>query len=165
MLSALMKSSGVTWKSIVLTFVVCVGFYLLAWSWMSRRQTGQGPWQVAFGTNAAGVPQLIIQQNALGLSNVTVLFASETLGTNGTGAVAFTKPQMRVPFGRVAYDDLMFQPGSVALDCFGHVIELLPRNLGLNGQAVPWRSGAEHSLGPTNKLSEDARKKFKGGYK
>lgn len=165
MLCALMKSSGVTWKSAVLTFALCVGFYLLAWSWMSRRQTGQGPWQVAFGTNAAGVPQLTLQQNALSLSNITILFASETLGTNGTGSVAFTRPQMRVPFGRVAYDDLMFQPGSVALDCFGHVIEMLPRNLGLNGQANVWRSGAEYTLWPTNKLSEDARKKLKGGYK
>jgi hypothetical protein len=165
MLSALMKSSGVTWQSIVLTFVLCVGFYLLAWSWMSRRQTGQGPWQVAFGTNASGVPRLTLQQNALGLSNITILFTSETLGTNGTGTVAFTQPQMRVPFGRVAYDDLMFQPGSVALDCFGHLIELLPRNLGLNGEAKAWHSGDEFTLWPTNKLSAEARKKLKGGYK
>lgn len=160
-----MKSSGVTWKSVSVTFVVALIFYLLAWSWLSRRQTGQGPWQVAFGTNAAGVAQITVQQNALGLSNVTVRFAGESIGTNLPGAVAFTKPQLRVPFGRVAYDDLMFQPGSVALDCFGHIIELLPRNLGLNGQAKPWRSGEEYTLWPTNKLSEGARKKLKGGYR
>ena len=165
MLRALMKSSGVTWKSATLTFAVALVFYMLAWSWMTRRQTGQGPWQVAFGTNSAGVPQLVIQQTARGISNVTVRFAGESLGTNGPGTVAFVKPKLAVPFGRVAYDDLMFQPGSVALDCFGHVIELLPRNLGLNGVAQPWRSGDDFTLGPTNKLSEDARKKFKGGYK
>lgn len=159
-----MKSSGVTWKSVSFTFVVALIFYVLAWSWMSRRQTGQGPWQVAFGTNAAGVPQITVQQNALGISNVTVRFADESVGTNVSGTVAFTKPQLRVPFGRVAYDDLMFQPGSVALDCFGHLIELLPRDLGLNGQPTPWRSGEEYTLWPTNKISEEARKKLKGGY-
>ena len=160
-----MQSSGVTWKSVVFTFVVALVFYVVAWSWMTRRQTGQGPWQVGFGTNAAGVPQLTVQQIALGISNVTVRFAGESLGTNVPGAVVFTKPQLRVPFGRVAYDDLMFQPGSVVLDCFGHLVELLPRDLGLNGQATPWRSGEEYTLWPTNKLSEEARKKLKGGYR
>ena len=165
MLRTLMKSPGVSWKSAVLTFVVALVFYLLTWSWMTRWQTGQGPWEVTFGTNASGVPQLVVRQDALGLSNVTVRFLGESIGTNGTGTVAFVKPKMPVPFGRLAYDDLMSQPGSVALDCFGHVIELLPRNLGLNGEAKPWRSGDEFTLGPTNKLSEEARKKFKGGYK
>ena len=165
MLRALMNSSGVTWKSAALTFAIALVFYVLAWSWLTRRQTGQGPWQVAFGTNAAGVPQLVIAQSSLGISNVTVRFSGESLGTNGVGAVAFTKPKLPVPFGRLANDDLMLQPGSVALDCFGHVVELLPRNLGLNGEAKPWRSGDEFTLAPTNKLSEAARKKFKGGYK
>ena len=165
MLCALMNSSGVTWKSAALTFAVALIFYLLAWSWMTRWQTGQGPWQAAFGTNAAGVPQLIIRQDALGLSNITVRFAGESVGTNAVGPVAFLKPKLPVPFGRVAYDDLMSQPGSVALDCFGHLIELLPSKLGLNGEAKPWRSGDEFTLWPTNKLSEEARKKFKGGYK
>ena len=160
-----MKSPGVTWKSAALTFVIALIFYLLAWSWMTRWQTGQGPWQVTFGTNVAGGPLLVIRQDALGLSNVTVQFAGEALGTHRTGTVAFVKPQMPVPFGRLAYDDLMSQPGSVALDCFGHVIELLPRTLGLNGESKPWRSGDEFTLGPTNKLSAEARKKFKGGYK
>jgi hypothetical protein len=160
-----MNSSGITWKSALLTFAVALVFYVLAWSWLTRRQTGRGPWQVAFGTNAAGVPQLVIQQPALGITNVTVRFPGEPVGTNGTGVVAFLKPRMPVPFGRVAYDDLMFQPGSVALDCFGHVVEMLPRNLGLNGEAKAWRSGDEFTLSPTNKLSDEARKKFKGGYK
>jgi hypothetical protein len=161
----LMKSPGVTWKSVVVTFVVALIFYVLAWSWMSRRQAGQGPWQVAFGTNSAGVPLIIIHQNALGISNVVVRFEGETIGTNSTGNVAFNKPRVQTPFGRVVYDDLMFQPGSVALDCFGHVIEMLPRNLGLNGQPNPWQSGVEYSLWSTNKLSEAARQKLKGGYR
>lgn len=160
-----MKSPGFTWKSFVMTFVVVTAFYLLAWSWMSKRQTGKGPWRVDFRTNATGIPHLIIAQPALGISNVTVRFEGEQLSpTNTVGTVAFLQPRMNTPFGRVVYDDLMFQPGIVTVDGFGHVIELAPRNLGLNGKAVPWRSGATYSLSPTNKVSAEERKQWKGGY-
>jgi hypothetical protein len=161
-----MKQRLATWKSVVLTFCLALVFYVLAWSWMARKQTGKGPWQVEFTTNGMGVPQLVISQPALGLSNVTVRFEQERLApTNGVGAVAFLQPRMTVPYGRVIYDDLMFQPGSVALDCFGHVVEMVPRDLILNGSPVPWRSNSEHPLLPTNKIPAEVRKKWKGGYK
>ena len=165
MLRALMKPAGISWKSFTVTFVLALIFYALAWTWLSGRQTGRGPWVVEFGTNAAGVPQLVLAQNSLGISNLTVRFAGESLGTNRPGTVSFTKPQQRTPFGRVAYDDLMFQPGAVALDCFGHVVELLPRQLGLNGQPLNWSNHVEFVLWPTNKISDEARKKLKGGYR
>src|SRR5258706_7171523 len=118
-----MKSRAPTWKTVVLTFVIALVFYLAAYSWLHQRQTGKGPWQVNFTTNSAGVPQIIIAQPTLGISNVTVQFSSEQLAaTNGMGVVAFAKPRQLTPFGRVVYDDLMFQPGDVAVDCFGHVV-------------------------------------------
>lgn len=161
-----MKPSGVTWKSVVLTFVLAVIFYVVAWSWMSRRQTGKGPWRVDFMTNSAGTPQLVIAQPALGLSNIVIRFEGETLASsNGTGSVSFSQPRQGTPFGRVVYDDLMFQPGSVALDIFGHVVEMVPRSLVLNGKPVEWRSGSQHFLFETNKVSADVRKKWKGGYR
>src|ERR1051325_3357335 len=105
-----MKSSIATWKSVVITFALAVIFYALAWSFMSRRQSGKGPWQVNFTTNSAGVPQLIIDQPALHISNVTVQLIGEKLGpTNSTGTVAFAVPRRPTPFGFVVYDDLMFQ--------------------------------------------------------
>jgi len=161
-----MKSPGVTWKSVVFTFVLAVFFYALAWTWMKNRQTGKGPWQVTFATNAVGVPEMIIAQPALGISNVVVRFEDERLATtNSTGVVTFSKPRMKTPFGQVVYDDLMFQPGSVAVEAFGHVVEMIPRNLGLNGKINRWESGAEYSLFPTNKVSAEERKKWKGGYR
>ena len=161
-----MKSRAVTWKSVLLTFVFAVIFYALAYSWMSRRQTGRGPWQASFTTNATGVPQLVISQSALAISNVTIQFVGEQLApTNQTGTVAFARPKQTTPFGYVAYDDLMFQPGVVALDCFGHLVEMLPTALGLNGKRFGWTNGSVYSLTATNKLSADARKKLKGGYK
>ena len=161
-----MNSRGVTWKSVVLTFVAALIFYLAAYSWLTRRQTGKGPWQVNFTTNMQGVPRIVVSQATLGISNVIVQFGREQLTPgNTTGTVDFAKPRQSTPFGRVAYDDLMFQPGIVALDCFGHLIEMSPRTLGLNGKAVGWTNGALHSLDETNKLSDEARKKLKGGYR
>jgi hypothetical protein len=161
-----MKSRAATWKSVVLTFVLAAIFYLLAYSWMHKKQTGRGPWKVIFATNSVGVPQLIIHQRALGLSNITVQFAGEKLApTNAIGAVAFAKPKQPTPFGFVAYDDLMFQPGDVALDCFGHLVEMVPSALGLDGVRFEWTNNAFYSLVETNKLSAEARQKLKGGYR
>jgi hypothetical protein len=161
-----MKSPVATWKSVVLTFVCAVIFYAFAWSWLNKRQTGHGPWDVNFSTNSAGVPQLIIAQSSLGLSNVIVRFEGETLApTNSTGVVSFRQPKAPTPFGRVVYDDLMFQPGSVAVDCFGHIVEMIPRAIILNSVSNGWRNDSVHLLFPTNKLSPELRKKIKGGYR
>jgi len=161
-----MKSRAPTLKAIAITFVIALVFYLAAYSWMHKQQTGKGPWQVSFTTNSAGVPQLIIAQPALGISNITVQFSGEQLATtNRTGAVAFDKPRQPTPFGRVAYDDLMFQPGDVALDCFGHIVEMVPSALGLNSVRFGCTNNSVYSLAATNKLSDAARKKLKGGYR
>lgn len=161
-----MKQRSFTWKSVVFTFVIAAIFYALAYAWMTRRQIGRGPWQVAFTTNAAGVPQLIVAQPTLHISNVTVHFTGEQLNrSNSTGSVSFSKPQMPVPFCDVAYDDLMFQPGIVTLDCFGHLVELSPRALGLNGAARPWTNGVIYELSPSDRMSADLRRKLKGGYR
>jgi hypothetical protein len=161
-----MKSPVATWKSVALTFVGALIFYALAWSWMNKWHTGKGPWEVNFSTNSAGVPQLAIAQPSLGLSNITVLFEGEMLAaSNRTGFVAFDKPKTPMPFGRVIYDDLMSQPGSVAVDCFGHVVELIPRALILNTVSNGWRNDSIYSLFPTNKLPAEVRKAWKGGYR
>jgi hypothetical protein len=161
-----MKSTDVTWKSIVLTFVIAAGFYVVVYSWLQKRQMGKGPWHVNFTTNSAGLPRLIIHQSSLGISNVVVQFVGERPEpVNQTGVVQFAKPRQPVPFGVVLYDDLMFQPGAVALDCFGHVVEMVPSALGLNGLRLGWTNDSVHFLSASNKLPADARKKFKGGYR
>ena len=161
-----MKSPAVTWKSVALTFVGAVIFYALAWSWMNKWHSGKGPWVVNFSTNSAGVPQLVIAQPSLGFSNITVRFEDEMLAaTNGTGFVSFDGPKKTTPFGRVIYDDLMSQPGSVVVDCFGHVVEMIPRALFLNSISNEWRNDSVYLLSSTNKLSIDVRKKLKGGYR
>src|ERR1051325_5035805 len=110
----MMKSGPIPLKSIALTFVLALVFYIVAYSWLSRRQTGKGPWQVTFTNDLAGVPEIIVNQSALGISNVTVRFQQEKLAPmNSLGTVAFTKPNLPVPFGVLLFDDLMFLPGTV----------------------------------------------------
>jgi hypothetical protein len=160
-----MNSHAITRKSVILTFIIAAVFYAGAYAWLSRRQTGKGPWQVTFATNDAGTPHIVIGHPLLGISNVIVQFEGERLeSTNRTGAVAFATPRRSVPFGDVAYDDLMFQPGIVALDCFGHIVEMAPVALGLNGKRVAW-TNQTHSLTSADKLPEAARRKFEGGYR
>jgi hypothetical protein len=161
-----MSSRALTWKSIIFTFAIATVFYVLAYHWLSGRQTGKGPWKVDFSTNAVGVPQLTIAHTALGLSNIVVQFPGEQLTPSNTvGTVAFAKPRAPTPFGVVVYDDLMFLPGDVALDCFGHIVEMVPRALGLNTVAHGWTNNCTFVLSTTNKLSAAARAKLKGGYR
>ena len=161
-----MNSRSATWKSVVFTAVLAVIFYVIGYSWVSRRQAGSGPWQADFATNAAGIPQVTFSHPARGISNVMVQFTGEKLApTNTTGHVSFAKPKAVTPFCTVAYDDLMFQPGVVTLDCFGHLVEMTPKALGLNGTAFPWTNGAAYSLSSSDKISAEDRTKLKGGYK
>jgi hypothetical protein len=53
----------------------------------------------------------------------------------------------------------------VALDCFGHIVEMVPRALGLNSVTYGWTNDTTYVLSPTNKLSAAARGKLKGGYR
>ncbi len=166
MLRSPMKSRLPTPVALVLSFILAAGFYWLAYSWLSRRQTGKGPWEVEFTTNRLGEPRLVIAQTALGIKGVVVDFPGETFpSTNPPQTVLFAKPRQSTPFGRVVYDDLMFQPGDVALDCFGHVVEMVPMALGINAVAYKWTNDLTYLLQPTNKLSPEVRKKLKGGYK
>lgn len=161
-----MKSARVTFLSIALTFVAATIFYFAAYTWLTRKQTGKGPWEVTFTNDVAGVPELIIRQANLGVSNVHVRLLGEKLSkTQQTATVEFLKPQQAVPFGQLLYDDLMFLPGTVTLDVFGHEVELLPRVLVLNRKPVPWASNSTNDLAPSAKLPAEARKQIKGGYK
>lgn len=161
-----MKPRGLTVKSIALTFVLALVFYFIAYSWLSQRQVRKGPWQVVFTSDPTGVPVIVITQPNLGLSNVTLRFPEEKIpATSSTSLVLFDTPQKPVPFGTLLYDDLMFLPGIVTFDLFGHEIELQLHDVVLNRSKHPWQSGETISLWATNKLPASARiPKKKMGY-
>jgi hypothetical protein len=135
----------------VLTVVGYVAFYACD----ARLRSRHGPWAVTFGTNPAGTPTLRIDQPSLGISGVEVRFPGESLppGTPPLPVtVRFETPTQAVPFGKTAFDDLMYLPGTVVLHCFGHEVQLVPRQLYLNRAAADWTPDTVHDLEPGDRL-------------
>ncbi len=148
-------------RHLLIAFALAVGIYGLFFSCDMALRKRKGPWFVDFQTNTAGNATLTINQPALRITNVQVVFLNET--AHSTGRVAFDRPQQTVPFGRTKFEDLTYLPGSVAFDFFGHELELLPRTLYLNKKEHPWKPNEVIELTPAEKLppgaSHDPRKK------
>jgi hypothetical protein len=145
--------SGFSAKSVALLFIAVLLFYLGAFYGCEYMRVRKGPWEVQFNNNAAG-PSIVVHQPKLGISGVKIVFHDEQASATGlSDRVAFNRPLMTTPFGKVIYEDLTFLPGVVTFDLFGHEIELLPRVLIVNKREVPWVSNSTVELFRTNKLA------------
>jgi hypothetical protein len=145
---------GITPIKILITFAVVLLFYATAFTWLQHRQTRKGPWEATFVTDPAGNPSITIYQPKLNIAEVKLVFRGEKADqTNLSQTVRFDRVDAVVPFGEVIFHDLMFLPGTVTMDLFGHEVELLPRTLIVNKKEVPWKSNTAIELSPTNKLS------------
>jgi hypothetical protein len=114
--------------------------------WLDQTlRTRRGPWTVEFGSAGGGAPALRIDQPALGIREVRVVFVGETAAPT-SAVVRFDAPERPVPWGRVKYEDLTYLPGVVTLELFGHELELLPRTLYVNRQPVGWISRTNLTL-------------------
>ena len=142
-------------RHLAIGFLLALFVYITFFACDQRIRQRKGAWEVSFQTNSAGFPGILVNQRALQITNVEIVFLGEAL-TNGGGFVAFSKPQQSVPFGKVKFEDLTYLPGSVAFDFFGHEVELLPRTLYVNKKEVPWKSGTTIELKPTEKLPPEA---------
>lgn len=149
-------------RHLAIGFIAALLVYVTFFSCDQRLRQRKGPWEVSFQTNETGFAAIIVNQPALQITNVQIVFVGETV-TNVDGSVFFQRPQQAIPFGKVKFEDLTYLPGSVAFDFFGHEVELLPRTLYLNKKEFPWKSGARHELTTDQKLppeaSYDPRKK------
>ena len=139
-----MKSDNLP-RNAVFVFALALVVYILAYSGLESRRTRQGPWQIAFTNDAAGTPALVINQPALGITNVRISFPGETLPppTNSLTALALVEPRpvpFAVPFGQCVFMDATSLPGTLAFELFGHEIQLLPRVLTIDKVEQPWRS-------------------------
>ncbi len=152
-----MKTDGL-WKAFGAVFLAVLILYVVSFAWLSGRQVQRGPWQVAFQRAASGVPMLVLNQASLGITNVTLRFPEEQLPQGYANAtVRFDSPLRQPPFGRLIFHDLMFLPGTITLDLFGHEVELLPRTLVLDRQEQPWCPNLTISLWSSNKLPPESR--------
>jgi hypothetical protein len=138
------------WKHLMagfgLALVIYVGYFALD-QHLRRRK---GAWEVQFTTNSTGMAEIVVNEPALGITNVQIVFLGEHPSARGT--VLFDKPEKPLPFGKSKFEDLTFLPGSEAFDFFGHEVELLPRTLYLNKQEQGWTSGKVFELRPEQKL-------------
>lgn len=150
----LVDSSDRLPKHLLIAFFIALGIYVLFFAGDQWTRTHKGPWEVAFETNAQGEATIVVNQPKLGIADVRITFSGEQ-ATN-TGTVRFDKPRKPLPYGTNKFDDLTYQPGSVAFGFFGHELELLPRTLYLNKKEHPWVSGTNFVLKPDEKLPPEA---------
>jgi hypothetical protein len=152
-----MKSEGILRPVLValgLALIIYVGGFSLDQHFRTRR----GPWRVTYATEPSGTPFIKVDEPALGISNLKIVFNGES-ATNASGVVAFDIPEKPVPFGSVKFEDLTYLPGTVTLDLFGHEIELIPRTLFINREERPWQSNVVITLSPSDKRSLPPRPK------
>jgi hypothetical protein len=137
------------WLRVVAGFAAVALGYLVLFHLIEGRRVAKGPWQVTF-TVHAGAPTLRVNQPALGIRDVQLVFTAAQVATNLLQTFEFDQARpvpFELPFGRCVFLDTTFLPGTVVLEAFGHEIQLLPRVLTINRVEQPWRSGARIELG------------------
>lgn len=128
-------------------FLVVVFLYFGIFYGLEYLQTYRGPWQITFANTDGGHPLMVIRQPHLGIHAVRIKFIdAPPTALSKPRTVRFSHPREPVPFGKVIFDDLMFLPGTVVLECFGHQIELVPRLLKVDQREYEWRSPLSISL-------------------
>lgn len=137
-----MKRDHFLWRAILGFALILIG-YLAVFKWIEHRRVVKGPWVVTFAAES-GVPVLIVNQHKLDIHDVRITFPDERAATNAAQALKFSQARavpFDVPFGKCVFLDPMFLPGTVALEMFGHEIQLLPRALTIDKAERPWRNG------------------------
>lgn len=151
------ESTNSPWKVFgvpaLLALVGYVGFYACD----ARLRTRRGPWEVTFKRDADGTPAVGIAHPDLAISNIWVRFPGESLAgepTNLPATLTFAVPEQTLPFGKLAFEDLTYLPGTVVLHCFGHEVQMLPRWLYLDRSAKGWTNNARYDLVPATKPAQ-----------
>ena len=146
-----MNSGGIA-KHLFLAFSAALALYVVGYSLDAHLRTHKGPWAVSFAASTNGTPTLTLTQEKLGVTNLKITFPGEHVVLTNATLVRFDAPAKAVPFGECIFDDLMYLPGTVTLQVFGHEIELLPRTLIVNKQERPWKSDVTIELTAAEKL-------------
>ncbi len=150
-------------KAFVGIFFATLFLYVTFYGACTAVRRKGGPWVVTQDRLADGTPVLRIEHHRIiGLSNVvSITFPGEHAPERFTNAPLqriYTLPVTNaLPFGPVEFVDVTFLPGTIALDAFGHLIEMVPRTLYLDGQEIPWVPGTNIVADPAIKLPKERR--------
>lgn len=141
-------------KRVFVMFVATLFGYVTLYGGCQLVRRRGGPWNLTYAMASNGVPELRIEHpKLLGPQPVVLSFPGEKPGRTDLPITAvFSVPITNaMPFGPVIFVDNSLLPGTVAVNCFGHVVELVPRTLFVDMKEVPWTPGAHIVLSPTNK--------------
>ena len=132
---------------------------------MAYRHRG-GPWAVTQDKQSDGTPLMKVEHHrVLASGPVTLTFPGETAPSRFTNAPyqrVFSMPNTNIfPYGPILFLDTTILPGSVAFDVFGHIVEILPRTMILDGREIPWIPGTNIAVPATGKIPADQRPKRK----
>jgi len=136
-------------RHFALAFVIAILLYFVAYQGIEHRRTRKGPWQVIFTNSPAGDPGIVINQPALGLTNVQIQFTGALRQSKSASVLEFSQPRQvpyDLPYGRCVFMDTTFLPGTVTFQFFGHEIELLPRVLIIDHTEHRWQSDTALAL-------------------
>jgi hypothetical protein len=131
-------------KRLAVAFILALALYASTYAWIEHRRKAAGPWQVTFTQHTSGAPALVVNQPALGITNVHVLFEGTDVDAITLETFAPTEPRavpFDVSFGRCVFMDLTSLPGTIVLEMFGREIQFLPRVLTIDKVERPWQSG------------------------
>ncbi len=153
-----MKSDNLL-RHLVVPLAMAVVIYVIFYTWIEHRRTRKGPWEVTFTNDASGAPALVINQPGLAITNLQITFPGETAHTNTT--LSFRTPQdvpWDLPYGKCVGMDTTFLPGMIAIDLFGHEIQLIPRVLTIDQKEMPWVSNQTIPVAGTNAVAAHSTK-------
>ena len=153
-------------RTVIGLFVATLFFYITVYGGcMAYRRQG-GPWAITQDKAPDGTPIIRIEHHRI-LSNapVTLRFPGEVAParfTNHPLLRIYSQPNTNaLPYGPVVFLDTTFLPGNVTLYVFGHLVEMIPRTLFIDGKDVGWNPGTNISISPDYKLPVEVRPKPK----
>lgn len=141
-------------KKLFWTFIGTLFLYVTIYGGCQAMRVRGGPWNVTYAFGEAGVPELRIEHpRLLGPVPVVLRFPGEKPSRADLPiTVVFSAPITNaMPFGAVIFVDTTQLPGTVTLNCFGHIVEMVPRTLFVDLKEVPWTAATNIVLSAATK--------------
>lgn len=133
-------------KKFFFLFIATLFLYVTVYGACQAMRVRGGPWNLTYALGDDDVPELRIEHpKQLGPDPVVLRFPGEKpTRTDLPITAVFSVPiTNNMPFGPVLFVDTTLLPGTVAVQCFGHVVEMVPRTLFVNFNEVAWEPGAQ----------------------
>lgn len=140
------------WKIFLRVGLVSLIGYIAVFWWIENSRRKNDPWEITF-TQVDNSPALLVSHAKLSLTNITIIFA-DAVATNTPQIIRFEHGRVApfdLPFGKCVFLDTLYLPGTVTVDAFGHLIQVMPRTLTIDRVEHAWLSGEKILL--TNRPS------------